>query len=41
MIRKQSSGAVADAAALGRALGEELLAEGGREILEAVVRQHA
>ncbi len=35
-IRKQSTGSVEDAAALGRAVGAELLAEGGREILEAV-----
>jgi hydroxymethylbilane synthase len=35
-IRKQTSGPVAEAAALGRSLGEQLLAEGGRQILEAV-----
>jgi hydroxymethylbilane synthase len=36
IIRKKASGAAADAAAIGRALGEELLAEGGRAILETV-----
>jgi len=36
IIRKQSSGSVDDAASVGRALGEELLAEGGQQILEAV-----
>ena len=36
VIRKKASGEAADAAALGRALGDELLAEGGRQILEAV-----
>ncbi len=36
VIRKQSSGLRTDAAAIGRALGEKLLAEGGRQILEAV-----
>ena len=36
LIRKQSSGAIAEGEMLGRALGGELLAEGGREILEAV-----
>jgi len=36
VIRKESSGRVSDAAALGRALGDELLAEGGAKILEAV-----
>jgi hydroxymethylbilane synthase len=36
VIRKDSSGPVADAATLGRALGDELLAEGGAKILEAV-----
>jgi hydroxymethylbilane synthase len=35
-IRKNASGPVDDAAALGRSLGEELLAEGGQQILEAV-----
>ena len=36
IVRKQSSGARADAAAIGRTLGEQLLAEGGKQILEAV-----
>ena len=36
VIRKESSGPAADAGALGRALGDELLAEGGAKILEAV-----
>jgi hydroxymethylbilane synthase len=36
IVRKQISGESGDAAQLGRALGEELLAGGGREILEAV-----
>lgn len=36
VIRKESSGRTADAAALGRALGDDLLAEGGATILEAV-----
>ena len=36
LIRKESSGQATDAAAIGRVLGEELLAEGGAEILEAV-----
>lgn len=36
VIRKESSGPAADAATLGRALGDELLAEGGAKILEAV-----
>jgi hydroxymethylbilane synthase len=36
IVRKKSSGARADAAAVGRTLGEQLLAEGGRQILEAV-----
>ena len=36
LIRKESSGPGADAAILGRALGDELLAEGGAKILEAV-----
>jgi hydroxymethylbilane synthase len=36
VIRKQSSGSIAEAEALGRSLGEELLTEGGRQILEAV-----
>jgi hydroxymethylbilane synthase len=36
LIRKSASGAAADAATLGRTLGEELLAAGGKQILEAV-----
>jgi hydroxymethylbilane synthase len=36
IIRKQASGSSVEAAAIGRALGDELLAEGGRQILEAV-----
>jgi hydroxymethylbilane synthase len=36
IIRKKASGAAAEAAAIGRALGQELLAEGGRAILETV-----
>jgi hydroxymethylbilane synthase len=36
IIRKQISGASRDAEIIGRALGEELLAQGGRQILEAV-----
>src|ERR1017187_3665036 len=38
IIRKQASGPVSEAATIGRALGEELLAQGGRQILEAVYR---
>jgi hydroxymethylbilane synthase len=36
VIGLKASGAAADAAAIGRALGNQLLAEGGRQILEAV-----
>jgi len=36
VVRKEMQGAVGEAAALGRALGEELLAAGGKQILEAV-----
>ena len=36
VIRKEASGPAADAVALGRALGNELLAAGGAEILKAV-----
>ncbi len=36
LVRKEMQGPVADAAALGRALGEELLANGGKQILDAV-----
>ena len=36
VIRREASGRAEDAAVLGRALGDELLAEGGAKILEAV-----
>ena len=36
VIRKDASGPASEAAALGRALGDELLAAGGAKILEAV-----
>ena len=36
VIRKEAHGPAADAAVMGRALGDELLAEGGAKILEAV-----
>jgi hydroxymethylbilane synthase len=36
IVRKKSSGARAGAETVGRTLGEQLLAEGGRQILEAV-----
>jgi len=36
VIRKEARGPASDAAALGRALGDELLAAGGAKILEAV-----
>jgi len=36
VIRKEASGPAADAAILGRALGDELLAAGGAQILQAV-----
>jgi hydroxymethylbilane synthase len=36
IIRKRASGASRDAEVLGRALGDELLAQGGRQILQAV-----
>jgi len=36
VIRKEASGLAAEGAALGRALGDELLADGGAKILEAV-----
>jgi hydroxymethylbilane synthase len=36
VIRKEARGLATDAAAIGRVLGEQLLAEGGRQILEAV-----
>jgi hydroxymethylbilane synthase len=36
LVRKETQGPVADTAALGRALGEQLLASGGKQILDAV-----
>ncbi len=36
VIRRQATGAARDASVMGRALGDELLAEGGAKILEAV-----
>jgi hydroxymethylbilane synthase len=36
VVRKEMQGPVADAAKLGHALGEQLLAEGGKQILDAV-----
>ena len=36
VVRKEMQGPVSDAAKLGRALGEQLLAEGGKQILDAV-----
>jgi hydroxymethylbilane synthase len=39
IIRKQASGPSTDAAAIGRQLGEQLLADGGRQILELVYGQ--
>ena len=36
MIRKERQGPVGEAAALGHSLGEELLADGGKQILDAV-----
>ena len=41
IVRERASGAAADAGELGRALGEKLLASGGREILKALARQLA
>jgi hydroxymethylbilane synthase len=38
LVRRERAGAIADADALGRALGEELLASGAREILEELRR---
>jgi hydroxymethylbilane synthase len=38
LIRLQTEGSVADAARIGRDLGERLLAEGAREILESVYK---
>jgi hydroxymethylbilane synthase len=36
VVRKETQGPVVEAAALGRALGEDLLAAGGKQILDAV-----
>lgn len=36
VIRKEARGLVSDAAAIGRVLGEQLLAEGGKQILDSV-----
>jgi hydroxymethylbilane synthase len=36
VIRKQASGPIVEAAALGQALGEQLLAAGGKQILESI-----
>ena len=41
LIRKQSSGRVDNAATIGSTLGEQLLAEGGRHILESVYGEEA
>jgi len=41
MVRERASAPKAEAEALGRALGERLLASGGREILKALARQLA
>jgi hydroxymethylbilane synthase len=41
IIRKQATGPSTDAAAIGRALGDQLLSEGGRQILEAVYAEQA
>jgi hydroxymethylbilane synthase len=41
VIRRESDGAAADAAELGRTLAEELLAAGGREILDEVYGKDA
>ena len=41
IIRKQSRGPAAEATALGRSLGEQLLADGGKQILEAVYGSEA
>ena len=39
VIRHAKHGSIADAAALGHALAEQLSAEGGKEILDAVYAQ--
>jgi hydroxymethylbilane synthase len=36
LLRAEAEGDIADAAAIGRKLGEELLGRGGRAILDAV-----
>jgi hydroxymethylbilane synthase len=36
VIRKEARGLATNAAAIGRVLGEQLLAEGGRQILDTV-----
>ena len=36
VIQKEARGLATDAAAIGRVLGEQLLAEGGKQILETV-----
>jgi hydroxymethylbilane synthase len=41
IVRKETQGSVADAAALGQALGNELLAAGGKQILDAVYGANA
>jgi hydroxymethylbilane synthase len=38
LVREKVAGATGDAAALGRALGERILAQGGREVLAALAR---
>jgi hydroxymethylbilane synthase len=41
IVRKEKQGPAAEAAALGRSLGEELLADGGKQILNAVYGANA
>jgi len=41
LVRRSATGACPDAERVGRALGEELLAAGGREILRALAKSHA
>jgi hydroxymethylbilane synthase len=36
VIRKEARGLASDAAAIGRVLGEHLLADGGKQILDSV-----
>jgi hydroxymethylbilane synthase len=38
LVRERVEGTVADAAALGRSLGERILARGGREVLAALTQ---